>query len=192
MERITLEAGVHTVTCSSRAGKFVDIHQSPESPPSVTLAALSGHDLIKEIHRSTDKRVKDLDLKPPELVNVQSPTGEVLHGAVYRPDRSYGDGPYPTLIYVYGWPHAQLVTRGWGLTASLRPQYLRERGYLVFVLDNRGSTRRGIAFESHIKNNMGMVEVEDQIGGVRWLVEQGLADPLFFEYGFECGLFAVH
>ena len=177
LERVTLEAGMHTVICNARVGKFVDIHQSPEAPPAVTLEGLTGQGLIEEIHRPTDRRVEDLGLKPPEFVNVQSPTGEILHGAVYRPDRSYGDGPYPTLIYVYGGPHAQLVTRGWGLTGSLRPQYLRERGYLVFVLDNRGSTRRGIAFESHIKNSMGTVEVEDQIIGVRWLIEQGLADP---------------
>jgi dipeptidyl-peptidase 4 len=45
------------------------------------------------------------------------------------------------------------------------------------MLDNRGSSRRGQAFESVIKNNMGHPEVEDQVDGVRWLVEQGLADP---------------
>ncbi|SVA55613.1 uncharacterized protein METZ01_LOCUS108467, partial [marine metagenome] len=177
LERVTLKAGMHTVICNAGVGKFVDIHQSPETPPAVTLEGLSGQGPIEEIHLPTDSRVKDLGLRPPDFVNLQSPTGEILHGAVYRPDRSYGDGPFPTLVYVYGGPHAQLVTKGWGLTGSLRAQYLRERGYLVFVLDNRGSTRRGITFESHIKNNMGTVEVEDQIFGVRWLVEQGLADP---------------
>jgi dipeptidyl-peptidase-4 len=48
---------------------------------------------------------------------------------------------------------------------------------LVFKLDNRGSARRGLAFEGAIRHNLGDVEVRDQVDGVRWLVDQGLADP---------------
>jgi len=49
-------------------------------------------------------------------------------------------------------------------------------GFLVFLLDNRGSARRGLAFESVIYHNLGEAEVEDQVDGVHWLVDQGLAD----------------
>jgi len=63
------------------------------------------------------------------------------------------------------------------MTQWMRVQYLRSLGFLVFILDNRGSARRGLAFEAAIKHDMGHVEVEDQVDGVRWLVEQGLADP---------------
>ena len=58
----------------------------------------------------------------------------------------------------------------------MRSQYLCSRGFLVFVLDNRGGARRGLAFEAVIKNDMGHLEVEDQVDGVQWLVNQGLAD----------------
>jgi dipeptidyl-peptidase-4 len=68
------------------------------------------------------------------------------------------------------------VTDSWRPTVSLRAQYLRQRGFLVFTLDNRGSARRGLAFEGTIKRHMGSVEVDDQVDGVRWLVQQGLAD----------------
>ncbi len=59
----------------------------------------------------------------------------------------------------------------------MRAQYLASRGFLVFKLDNRGSARRGLAFEGALRHNMGDVEVQDQVDGVRWLVDQGLADP---------------
>src|SRR6185436_3480950 len=62
------------------------------------------------------------------------------------------------------------------LTVDLRAQYLRQLGYLVFVLDNRGSSRRGLAFEGAIRHDMGNVEVKDQVDGVEWLVSRGLAD----------------
>ena len=78
---------------------------------------------------------------------------------------------------MYGGPHAQRVINSWGLTADMRAQYLAQQGFLVFKLDNRGSARRGLAFESGIKGQMGTVEVQDQVDGVRWLAAQGWADP---------------
>jgi dipeptidyl-peptidase-4 len=69
------------------------------------------------------------------------------------------------------------VNNGWIMTADLRAQYLRESGFLVFKLDNRGTARRGLEFEGIIKYNMGHVEVRDQVDGVHWLVAQGMSDP---------------
>ena len=63
----------------------------------------------------------------------------------------------------------------WVLPLDMRAQYLAQHGFLVFVLDNRGSARRGLAFESRIKHDMGHIEAQDQVDGVRWLVAQGLA-----------------
>jgi dipeptidyl-peptidase 4 len=80
-------------------------------------------------------------------------------------------------VMVYGGPHAQLVRNSWLLTANMRAQYLRRSGFLVFVLDNRGSARRGQTFESTIRHELGCVEVDDQVDGVAWLAAQGLADP---------------
>jgi dipeptidyl-peptidase-4 len=60
---------------------------------------------------------------------------------------------------------------------DVRAQYLAAQGFLVFKLDNRGSARRGLAFEAALSRRMGTVEVEDQVAGVRWLITQGFADP---------------
>ena len=81
------------------------------------------------------------------------------------------------MLYVYGGPHVQVVTNGWNMTVSMRAQYLRQQGFLVSVLDNRGSARRGLNFESHIKNKMGTVEVTDQIDGIKHLIGEKLVDP---------------
>ncbi len=116
-------------------------------------------------------------LQTPEYVEILSPDGLILHGMLYRPPATYGDGPYPTIVSVYGGPHVQQVTRAWSATVDMRAQYLSRLGYLVFKLDNRGSARRGQVFEGAIKHNMGDIEVQDQVTGVRWLVAQGLTDP---------------
>ena len=73
------------------------------------------------------------------------------------------------IVSVYGGPTAQKVVDGWAMTSDLRPQALAQQGYLVFALDNRGTARRGLAFEAAVNRNLGNVEVQDQVAGVHWL-----------------------
>ncbi|NBO60733.1 MAG: S9 family peptidase, partial [Flavobacteriia bacterium] len=75
----------------------------------------------------------------------------------------------PVLVYVYGGPHAQMVTNSFNAGANLWMNWLAEQGYLVFTLDNRGSAERGFAFESQIHRRLGDVEMEDQLSGVEFL-----------------------
>lgn len=178
IERLTPEPGTHIVALDHGFTKFVDIFSDIRTPPTITLRSLDDGSTLHTIHAPDDPRVTTLALSPPELVSIESRDGESLHGALYRPPSDeFGPGPYPTVIYVYGGPSAQMVKDHWSMTCSMRVQSLRSRGYLVFAMDNRGSKGRGLAFEGAIRHNMGDIEVRDQVDGVRWLVDQGLADP---------------
>jgi len=175
--RLTREPGMHSVVLDHAGQRFIDVHDSLDHPPTVTLRSLADGAILRAIYDRRDPRIEALGLQPPELVTLTNRAGVSLHGAIYRPPAQFGPGPYPTIVSVYGGPHTQLVTNGWRMTVAMRAQYLRSLGFLVFVLDNRGSARRGLAFEGAIKHDMGHLEVEDQVDGVRWLVQQGLADP---------------
>ena len=177
VEKITTQPGTHTPTLSGDYQHFVDVFDALDQPPQVTVNALTDGAVVQMLHETTDSRVSDYDLSPPEIVTLQNREGDTLYGAVYRPDASFGDGPFPVVVHVYGGPGPQIVTNGWKMTAAVNLQYLRQQGFLVFRLDNRGSARRGIRFEGALKHKMGTVEVDDQVDGVRWLIEQGLADP---------------
>lgn len=179
LRRITQEPGMHDVVINHQHTQFVDTWSALDRPPTVTLRALADGAQLHSLPLPADPRAEAFGLRPPELVTLQSRGGQVLYGAVYRPDASrFGPGPYPTIVSVYGGPHAQEITNSWGrMTANLNLQYLREMGFLIFRLDNRGSARRGLRFESALARQFGRVEVEDQVDGVRWLVAQGLTDP---------------
>ncbi|WP_436794354.1 DPP IV N-terminal domain-containing protein [Actinospongicola halichondriae] len=172
-ERITATPGVHASIVHPGTGHRIDTSSSPTTPPQVVLTRGDGSTAV--LHdASTDVRVAELGLAPPVDRIVTAADGTLLHAAVYLPD---GPAPHPTVVSVYGGPHAQMLTHSWGPTVALRSQYLRQEGFCVAVVDNRGSTDRGLAFEGALRHRMGTVEVDDQVALVRSLVEDGITDP---------------
>jgi dipeptidyl-peptidase 4 len=76
---------------------------------------------------------------------------------------------YPVIVYVYGGPHDQLVTNSWLGGARLWNFYMAQKGYILFTIDNRGSSNRGFAFESIIHRQCGQEEMKDQMKGIEFL-----------------------
>lgn len=170
--QLSADGGVHHGVVHAASGAVVDRFSSPTTPPRTELRA---GDVTTVLHDAADDpAVADADLAPPEELVVTADDGTALHALVYRPA---GAGPHPTIVSVYGGPHAQMITRSWGVTVALRAQYLRQCGFCVAVVDNRGSTDRGLAFEAAISRAMGTVEVDDQVALVAALVADGTTDP---------------
>ncbi len=90
-----------------------------------------------------------------------------LHYRLYAPKKRHGK--HPVIVYVYGGPHAQVVTNRWAGNRGLLFQHWVNKGYVVFSIDNRGSNYRGKAFEDPIYHAMGDIEVTDQVAGVKFL-----------------------
>ncbi|WVZ80259.1 hypothetical protein U9M48_027751 [Paspalum notatum var. saurae] len=112
----------------------------------------------------------------PETIQISAKDGTTLYANMYLPDeKQFGPPPYRTLISVYGGPSVQLVYDSWSSTVDMRAQYLRNKGILVWKLDNRGTARRGLQFEGQLKHNVGRVDAEDQLTGAEWLMEHGLS-----------------
>lgn len=76
---------------------------------------------------------------------------------------------YPTIIYVYGGPHAHNVDARWHYASRGWETYMAQHGYLLFILDNRGSENRGKAFEQVTFRHLGQEELKDQMKGVDYL-----------------------
>ncbi|MDD7529460.1 MAG: DPP IV N-terminal domain-containing protein [Prevotellaceae bacterium] len=76
---------------------------------------------------------------------------------------------YPTVVYVYGGPHAHNVDARWNYGSRGWETYMAQKGYLLFILDNRGSENRGTAFEQATFRQLGQVEMQDQMKGVEFL-----------------------
>ena len=168
VERLTPETGWHQATFSRDGRYFVDVHDSVAMPPRVLLKDGSGRQ-VRVLEANADPEPKSLGLRSPEFVTLKVQGGIVLHGALFKPRVLEKGRKYPAIVRVYGGPTAQTVKDSWELTQDLRAQYLARHGFIVFRLDNRGTPRRGQAFETALDRRLGSVEVEDQVAGARWL-----------------------
>ncbi|MCR9245401.1 MAG: prolyl oligopeptidase family serine peptidase [bacterium] len=174
-EQLTSLRGCHRATVSADL-EFAHITwSSVESPPSSYFVELDSRDPIQQVaqkHPITDYRLPE-----HRFFDVQTKTGDKLHGEVYLPPGRQPDQRHPVLLYVYGGPHAQLVKNEFSTARGLWLQALAAEGYVVCRLDNRGTPNRGIEFEQRIFRRLGTVEVDDQLLAVKWLKQQPFVDP---------------
>jgi dipeptidyl-peptidase 4 len=181
-QRITADAGWHSVTMSKDAKFFLDTFSTPVHPPSLTLRAADGKTLAVLIpndvtpdHPYAPYLSEHI---PSEFGTLEASDGEALHYQLLKPRNLEPGKRYPVVVEVYGGPGVQTVRRAWeGGAPGLFHQYLVQQGYIVFKLDNRGSAGRGVQFKTAIYHHMGSVEVQDQVVGVNFLKTLPYVDP---------------
>ena len=93
-----------------------------------------------------------------------------LYTRMIKPSDFDSSKKYPALVYVYNGPHVQLVKNSWLGGAPMWMHWMAEQGYIVFTIDGRGSKGRSIEFEQAVHRQLGTLEMEDQIAGVKHLI----------------------
>jgi dipeptidyl-peptidase 4 len=175
--RLTRESGSHDAVISPDQHSFVDIWQSPQQPPRLTLRSLADGEVRGLLFESEGITPDSLGLCVPEITSFHTTDGELLYAAIYSSEQTRSGGqPRPLVVAVYGGPGVQTVTNTWSQTVDLRAQYLAQQGYVVLNVDNRGSSNRGLAFEAAITHSIGHIEVKDQVDGVRFLASRPYVD----------------
>ncbi|MFO0589202.1 MAG: DPP IV N-terminal domain-containing protein [Polyangiaceae bacterium] len=172
--KVTPERGVHGAFVSPQTGTLVDLHSAHDRPPQVTVRSLDGAE-IGSLPVAADPQIEALKIRPRELISITGPSGDTLYGALLRPRETKPGDKHPVVVNVYGGPGVQIIHDSWA--PSLFWQHLADRGFVVFQLDNRGSSGRGPAFEHPIKNQLGKVELQDQLAGVAYLKTLPFVDP---------------
>ncbi len=164
---ITRIAGTHSVEFSTD-GKYIHDRYSSHDVPGKDQILSSKGKVVKELLES-DNALAEYKIGSAEIGSIEGKDGTTLYTRLIKPSDFDPNKKYPVLVYVYGGPHAQMITNKWMDGASLWMYWMAEQGYLVFTIDNRGSGERGFAFESQIHRQCGTVEMEDQISGVDYL-----------------------
>ena len=164
---LTPVEGTHNVSISDNGAYIYDTYSNSATPRNAVIYTSNGK--MAKLLLNAEEKLDNYRIASTELGTLEAKDGTTLHYRLIKPANFDPEKKYPVLNYVYGGPHAQLVTNSWLNGASLWMHWMANQGYLIFTLDNRGSGNRGFAFESQIHRQLGTVEIEDQMTGVSFL-----------------------
>jgi len=165
--QLTHSRGVHTPEIAPDESAFLDTYSSANVPPKQDLHRMDGT-RIAMLAENNVPELAEYNLSPVDFTTVKADDGTVLHASMIKPPDFDPARKYPVLIRTYGGPELQNVRDEWS-GEDLWSQIMAEKGYIIWALDNRGSTGRGHAFETPIYHQMGKIELEDQLAGVKYL-----------------------
>jgi dipeptidyl-peptidase 4 len=176
-QRITQGDGWHDSAFARSGEVFVDTWSDPSTPPQISIRRADGamvewldHNEVAGAHPYAKYKADHL---PTEYGTLKAADGQTLYYAMIKPANFDPHKRYPVFLATYGGPHSQFVARRWGNTFD---QYMAQQGYVAFRLDNRGSFRRERRFTDAIYQDLGKVEVQDQVAGIDWLGKQSFVD----------------
>jgi dipeptidyl-peptidase-4 len=165
--------GVHNAELSATGIRLLDNYAEPDVPRNIDLVEIT-HPSQVTIHRlltATDPwKEQGFQIPQFESGSLKAADGTTdLYWRMVKPADFDATKKYPTVIYVYGGPHANNVQASYRWYSRSWETYMAQKGYIVFVLDNRGSQYRGRDFEQATFRQLGQREMEDQMEGVKYL-----------------------
>ena len=169
--------GVHNGQLSPSGNLLIDRYATPTRPRVID---------VVDITQKTPRHTNILEAEDPwagyqqpifECGSIKAADGVTdLYYRMVKPADFNPGKKYPTVVYVYGGPHANNVQASWHWASRPWETYMAQKGYIVFIVDNRGSQHRGRDFEQATFHQLGQIEMQDQMKGVDYLRTQPYVD----------------
>ena len=160
--------GWHNATLSENGQYVFDNYSTPTVPRKIAL--VNTENGKRTAYFTAENPWKGYNVPEYSCGTIKAADGETdLYWRMVKPVNFDPNKKYPTIIYVYGGPHAHNVDARWNYSSRGWETYMAEKGYLLFILDNRGSENRGKAFEQATFRQLGQIEMQDQMKGVEYL-----------------------
>jgi dipeptidyl-peptidase-4 len=162
--------GVHSGVLSPSGNFLIDRFSTPTRPRVIDVVDLTKKNPVHTNLLEAEDPWAGYEQPIFECGSIKAADG--VTDLYYRMVKPYNFNPtqkYPTVVYVYGGPHANNVQASWHWASRSWETYMAQKGYIVFILDNRGSQYRGRAFEQATFHQLGQIEMQDQMKGVDYL-----------------------
>lgn len=173
--KLTSHKGRHSVKISDKSNYIIDSYSSRRIPYKTLMLDKRGKEL-RMVHEAGNP-MAGYAQNGIEFGTLKANDGITdLHYRIIKPHNFDPSKKYPTIVYLYGGSHAQMVKETWLGGASLFLHYMAQQGYVIFTIDNRGSDNRGAAFEQITHRQLGTIEMQDQLTGVEFIKKQHYVD----------------
>lgn len=166
-QRLDQDPGYHSFNANTEGTYVLDTWSSENIPRKIELLATEKS--YKKTLFSSKNPLADYQMPKVENVQLKADDGTALYGKLIYPTNFDSTKKYPVIVYLYNGPHAQLNLNRFPASGNLWYDYMAQHGYVVWVMDGRGSSNRGLKFEQAIFRHLGDVEMDDQMKGITYL-----------------------
>jgi dipeptidyl-peptidase 4 len=166
---LSVKAGFNTAAFSSNFQYYVNTYSSAAQPTTYTLHDSKDGKVVKviEANEALSQTLKDYNLLAKEFFEIKTEKGITLNAWMLKPKNFDPNKKYPVLMYQYSGPGSQQVTNDWNTHDDYWYMMLAEQGYIVACVDGRGTGYKGAAFKKLTQNQLGKLEVQDQIDAAK-------------------------
>ena len=175
LTRLTMSEGSHRMDVSPAHNYFIDSWSDLNTPSQVRLFDSSGK-LVRVIAENKVEALKQYKLGAVELLQVKTRDGFAMEAMMIKPPDFDPSKKYPVMSFTYGGPHAPQVRNAWGSTTYMWHQLLAQKGYIIWVCDNRTASGKGLESTWPVYRNFGELELQDIEDGLAWLKTQRYVD----------------
>ena len=175
LTRLTQTEGSHRIDLSPANNYFIDVWSDVNTPSQVRLYDASGK-LVRVLADNKVDALKQYKLGTTELLQVKTRDGFVMEAMMIKPPDFDARKKYPVMSFTYSGPHAPQVRNGWGSQTYMFHQLLAQKGYIIWVCDNRTASGKGMDATWPVYKNFGELELRDLEDGVTWLKSQPYVD----------------
>lgn len=170
-QQLTTEPGWHSVSLSPDYTQYIDRYSSFNVPGVTQVKTMDGK-VVETVLVSQDP-LDEFAQCQVELGTTPSADGKFdNYYRLFYPKDFDPSKKYPLIVYVYGGPHSQLVRNTWLGSVRMWEMMMAQKGYVVYVQDNRGTPNRGAEFEKAINRQCGQAEMADQMAGINALLDR--------------------
>ena len=175
LTRLTTTEGTHRVDFSPANNYYVDVWSDLNTPSQVRLYAADGK-LVRVISENKVDALKQYKLGSAELLQVKTRDGFVMEAMMIKPPDFDARRKYPVLSFTYAGPHAPQVRNAWGSQTYMWHQMMAQKGYVIWICDNRTASGKGLESTWPVYKNFGELELRDIEDGLTWLKSQPYID----------------
>lgn len=175
LTRLTQAEGNHSVNFNPTFTHFIDTWSDVNTPTQVRVFDSSGK-LVRVIDENKATALKQYKLGKAELLQVKTRDAFVMEAMMIKPPDFDPTKKYPVMSFTYSGPQAPQVRNAWGGASYLWHQMLAQKGYIVWVCDNRTASGKGVESAWPAYRNFGELELRDLEDGLAWLKSQPYID----------------
>ena len=175
MTRITMSEGNHRASFNPSGSYFVDSWSDVNTPTAIRLNDSAGK-MVRALDENKVEALSQFKLGKVEFVNVKTRDGFNMEAMMIKPPDFDPSKKYPVMSYTYSGPQAPQVRNAWGSTTFMWHQLLAQKGYIIWVCDNRTASNKGVNSAWPVYKNFGELELRDLEDGYTWLKSQPYVD----------------